>query len=105
MADRYWVGNGGSYEDTAHWSASSGGAGGASVPGFTDNAFFDANSFTLAGQTVTQGVNENVLTMSWAGVLHAPSIGWYGRDGNAVRINTRHDRGKSDIHDHAEYGI
>lgn len=53
MANRYWVGNGGSWTDTAHWSTTSGGSGGASVPLETDNVFFDGFSFFLASQTVT----------------------------------------------------
>lgn len=44
MADRYWVGGTGDWSDTSHWSTSSGGAGGASVPTGSDNVFFDANS-------------------------------------------------------------
>lgn len=44
MANRYWVGGSGNWKDTPHWSATSGGAGGASVPSFSDDVFFDANS-------------------------------------------------------------
>ena len=46
MANRYWVGAGGTWDQTSttHWSATSGGASGASVPTPTDNVFFDANS-------------------------------------------------------------
>jgi hypothetical protein len=46
MADRYWVGGSGSWNSTAKWSTTSGGASGASVPTATDNAIFDANSAT-----------------------------------------------------------
>lgn len=57
MANRYWVGGTGNWSDTAHWSASSGGASGVSVPSETvsaaDNVFFDANSFSADGQIVT----------------------------------------------------
>jgi hypothetical protein len=49
---RYWVGNLGTWTDIAHWSLSSGGAGGASVPGENDHAIIDANSFTSAGQYI-----------------------------------------------------
>ena len=50
MADRYWILGTGSWSstNTANWSASSGGAGGASVPTASDNVFFDANSNVLA---------------------------------------------------------
>ena len=46
MANRYWVGGSGTWDltTTTHWSATSGGSGGASVPIETDNVFFDANS-------------------------------------------------------------
>jgi hypothetical protein len=50
MANRYWVLGTGTWSstNTANWSASSGGAGGASVPTAADNVFFDANSNVLA---------------------------------------------------------
>lgn len=46
MASRYWVGGSGTWVggNTANWSATSGGAGGASVPTSADDVFFDANS-------------------------------------------------------------
>ena len=46
MADRYWILGTGTWDSTSttNWSASSGGAGGASVPTASDNVFFDANS-------------------------------------------------------------
>jgi len=44
VADRYWVGGNGSWNSTTKWSATSGGASGASVPTSSDNAIFDANS-------------------------------------------------------------
>jgi hypothetical protein len=46
MANRYWVGGTGTWNssNTTNWSASSGGAGGASVPTAADNVFFDAGS-------------------------------------------------------------
>jgi hypothetical protein len=50
--DRYWVGGSGSWSSTAKWSATSGGASGASVPTASDNAIFDANS-AAAHYTVT----------------------------------------------------
>lgn len=48
MAARYWVGGTGTWSstNTTNWSATSGGAGGASVPGSADTTFFDANSGT-----------------------------------------------------------
>lgn len=48
MANRYWVGGTGTWDNasTTNWSATSGGAAGASAPVATDNVFFDANSGT-----------------------------------------------------------
>lgn len=46
MADRYWVGGTGNWSGTTHWSATSGGASGASEPVPADNVYFDANSGT-----------------------------------------------------------
>ena len=45
MANRYWVGGSGTWDtsSTAHWSTSSGGASGASVPTSADSVFFDQN--------------------------------------------------------------
>ena len=50
MADRYWVGGAGTWNTTSttNWSASSGGASGASVPTTADNVFFDqAGTYTV----------------------------------------------------------
>jgi hypothetical protein len=45
MADRYWVAGGtGNYNSTTNWSATSGGASGASFPDVSDNIFFNASS-------------------------------------------------------------
>jgi hypothetical protein len=46
MADRYWVGGTGNWDNsnTASWSATSGGAGGASIPTISDNVFLNASS-------------------------------------------------------------
>lgn len=48
MANRYWVGGSGTWNTTSttNWSASSGGAPGATAPGTADVAIFDANSGT-----------------------------------------------------------
>ena len=63
MADRYWVLGTGSWSstNTVNWSASSGGAGGASVPTASDNVFFDANSNVGTGAfTVTMANSPRV---------------------------------------------
>lgn len=55
MANRYWVGGAGDWTDTAHWSTTSGGSGGASVPGISDDVYFDGNSGGLASVTLPVG--------------------------------------------------
>lgn len=58
MANRYWVGGSGTWGSTTKWSASSGGASGASVPTAADTAIFDANSDAgLGAITVTLAAN------------------------------------------------
>jgi hypothetical protein len=44
MANRYWIGGSGNWGDTAKWSTSSGGSGGASVPTSSDDVYFDGSS-------------------------------------------------------------
>ena len=73
--NRYWVGNGGAITDTTHWSASTGGASGASMPLPQDTMFFDANSFSGASQTVTVGTaNFRMPTVNWTGATNAPAF-------------------------------
>lgn len=57
MANRYWVGGTGTWDgsDTSHWSASSGGASGASVPTSADNVFINSSSGFGSGGTITIG--------------------------------------------------
>jgi gliding motility-associated-like protein len=51
-ADLYWVGGAGNWTDVQHWSTTSGGQGGANVPGKTDDVHFDQNSFSSNDQLV-----------------------------------------------------
>lgn len=64
----YWVGGTGSWNDSGHWSLSSGGAAGECQPAKQDNVFFDANSFAQSGDTVyvspTLGVYCNNLNIA-----------------------------------------
>jgi hypothetical protein len=63
MADRYWVLGTGSWDSTTttNWSATSGGAGGASVPTAADNVIFNVNSnVTTTAFTVTMANNPRV---------------------------------------------
>lgn len=77
MANRYWVGDSGTYTDTAHWAASSGGANGQSAPTSADDVFFDANSFTMAAQVVTTSgvLNSDIChNLDFTGALHSPTL-------------------------------
>lgn len=62
MADRYWVGGSGTWNSTSttNWSATSGGAGGASAPTSADDVFFNASSGT---GTVTSGTG--IVCRNW----------------------------------------
>lgn len=66
MADRYWVGGAGTWNatNTTNWSATSGGAGGASVPTSADNVFFNGSS---GAGTVTIGASVNSLSLDCTG--------------------------------------
>ena len=77
--NRYWVGNGGNWSSTAHWSATSGGAGGASVPTLSDDVFFNASSFSSGSQTVTVDVFAYTKNLSFSGVSNTPFL-------NAVNV-------------------
>lgn len=70
MTDRFWVGGSGNTNDTAHWSTTSGGSGGASVPTSTVNAIWDSAS-NNASYTVTVAANFSCANWTTA----APSSG------------------------------
>jgi hypothetical protein len=70
----YWIGGTGNWSDGNKWSLSSGGAPAGCTPNVTDNVFFDANSFTAVGQTVTIDVPAFCNNMDWTGALFTPSL-------------------------------
>jgi len=65
MADRYWVGGNGTWDGTigTKWSATSGGAGGASIPTASDNVFIN----TAASITVTVVGTRTCLNLDFTG--------------------------------------
>jgi hypothetical protein len=79
MADRYWVGGTGTWNtsSTTNWSASSGGATGASVPTSVDDVIFDVNSnvgtgtFTVTIPSTTTVTCRNFTTGAGLGALDA----------------------------------
>lgn len=79
MANRYWITTSGSanFNDTANWSTTSGGSGGASVPGSSDVAIFD--------RTGTYTVNFPASTLSLGGISHtAGSVTFSGSSGSGL---------------------
>ncbi|MBU1020687.1 MAG: LamG domain-containing protein, partial [Firmicutes bacterium] len=73
--DFYWVGNSGNWNVAGNWSETSGGAAGVcGVPNRTDNAIFDANSFSASGQYVNINVEAECKNMTWDGVTAGSGI-------------------------------
>ena len=70
MANRYWRGGTGTWDasNTANWSATSGGAGGASAPTLADDVFFDAGSDAGGIFTVTIGTGAVCRDITIAGL-------------------------------------
>lgn len=70
MANRYWVGGGdGNWSSTTNWSGSSGGASGASVPGLSDAAFFDAASGSVTATLDISPVIQRLTMTGFTGTL------------------------------------
>lgn len=71
--DYYWVGGSGNWSDYEnHWAKTSGGNEfHDSYPNVNDRAFFDENSFSQSGQTVTFDVG---------GITDVPGMDWTGSD-------------------------
>ena len=84
MANRYWVGGSGAWDNTntTNWSASSGGSGGASVPTSTDNVFFDSNSsgssYTVSLGTVDLSCGDITIDNPSSGTISiSDAPAWY----------------------------
>jgi gliding motility-associated-like protein len=81
----FWIGGTGDWSDPSNWSFTSGGAPSGCVPSLADDVFFDANSFTGSGQTVTVDIeNSNCRNMDWSAVTNDPSFS--GPEENNIRI-------------------
>ena len=72
----YWVGGSGSWNDLSHWVTSSGGSTfHTNAPSANDNVYFDANSFSAAGQTVSVSASAaDCKSMDWTGVTNGPEF-------------------------------
>jgi hypothetical protein len=76
MADRFWRGGTGNWNNTAFWSTSDGGGGGASVPGTGDDVYFTANSNTGTGSfTVTVNVDSGCRSFTASGLDGTMTLG------------------------------
>lgn len=75
-ADFYWVGGTGNWSDfSTHWATSSGGSTFRdTVPLSGDDVYFDANSFSTSGQTVTIDADAFCYDMSWTGATNNPTL-------------------------------
>ena len=74
--DLYWIGNTGNYSDPTEWSTTSGGGNDVTCsPSPIDNVYFDANSFSSGGSTVS--INRQYVfckNMDWTGVTNSPTF-------------------------------
>lgn len=73
-SSRYWVNGSGSWNNSSNWSYSSGGQGGASVPSIHDNVFFDENSFSHPGETVTITGMAECKNFHWRNTSKSPVL-------------------------------
>jgi len=87
MANRYWVGGTGTWDTTTtHWSSTSGGASGASVPTSADNVFFDSNS---SSASYSVAINTASTPACLALSISGPSSGTltYGTTSYGVNVS------------------
>jgi len=81
MADRFWVTGGtGNWNSTTNWSATTGGASGASVPGSSDTATFDASS---GAGTATLDISPDIQTLTMTGFTGTLAFGT-----NTISLNS-----------------
>ncbi len=87
----YWVGGTGNWSDPTHWALSSGGAGqGADgcIPDANDDVYFDANSFSAPGQTVTVDIDgARCRNMDWTGATNTPTFSASGSAWDILEIH------------------
>lgn len=81
MAARFWVtGGDGNWNSTTNWSATTGGASGASVPGSADTARYDANS---GAGVATLDISPEVQTLNCSGFTGTIAFGT-----NTISLNS-----------------
>ncbi|MFT5749442.1 MAG: hypothetical protein ACI93S_000699, partial [Ancylomarina sp.] len=74
--DYYWIGGSGNWNEIQHWSDQPGGQVNpdAAVPNFSDNVFFDENSFPTTGAEVIINDVANCANMDWSKVTNLPKF-------------------------------
>ncbi len=83
--DYYWVGNGGNWNEVAHWATTSGGSTKhTSYPGQLDNVFFDNNSFNVNNQEVIINIPAQCNNMDWTGASNNPKV--MADTGNPINV-------------------
>ena len=81
MADRFWVTGGtGNWNSTTNWSATTGGASGASVPSTSDTATYDASS---GAGTATLDISPDIQTLTMTGFTGTLAFGT-----NTISLNS-----------------
>jgi hypothetical protein len=81
MASRFWVTGGtGDWNSTTNWSATTGGASGASVPSSSDTATFDASS---GSGTITLDISPTIQTLTCTGFTGTLAFGT-----NTISLNS-----------------
>ncbi|MFT4567140.1 MAG: hypothetical protein ACI9FN_002104, partial [Saprospiraceae bacterium] len=97
----YWVNNTGEWEDSNHWSLTSGGTGGECIPTPIDDVVFDELSFTEINQSVYSDNNRFLQchNMTWRNVFGFPNLGYFYDDINKVGKGTDNIK----IHGSLEY--
>jgi hypothetical protein len=100
MADRYWVGGTGNWTsiNTANWSATSGGSGGASVPTTSDKVYIDSNSGP-AGAVITVPTFEIANCYSFTKTVNIALAGVFGY------LNVGNTSGGANCGDYQDSGV
>ncbi|MCI4669243.1 MAG: PKD domain-containing protein [Bacteroidia bacterium] len=70
----YWINDAGDWTDPTHWASTSGGTSNGCIPGPLDNVVFDANSFSIPGQSVNLDKNGYCADMDWSGMDENASL-------------------------------
>ncbi len=81
--ERYWVNGSGRWNDPAHWSGTSGGPGGAGIPGPDTDVFFDHNSFPDPDPVIRINKRAECNNLVWYDTPGQPTL--KGRD-RALKI-------------------